>query len=273
MAKRKKKTTRRRKKSSIFENIQQASRTCVFGFLRILPLLMLFSAFTGLFFGVKKVLYADSNLVIQQVKVLPADALSVNRRRELENITLGKNILEIDLEDVARDLESSPQIQSAKVFRHLPGTLEVQVTTREPVAFIRFAPKGSFGVVSRDGMILDVTDQNNASLVTIDAYGLGIHAPRIGAQIRSRGFEETVQFITAYWQHPISKSETLTGLSLDKSGALTITLGQGPDIRLGRRPATRFAVLEKVMHLLEGKDRLQIDYIDLQFDNVIVKRK
>lgn len=273
MPRKRKKTTRRKKKTTFFDRMKQGTASCFSLFVRVLPTLLIAALFGGLFFGVREVLYADSNLLIQKIEVSPVQALTTHRHRELENMTLGKNILKVDLKSVAQKLEENPQVQTAKIHRHLPGTLFVDVTTRTPVAFIHLSPNGAYGVISKDGMVLDVTSENNASLVTIEAYGLGIRKPSLGYQIRNRGLEEAIRFINAYWEHPIAKAESLSHVALDKSGALTITLGQGPDIRMGRRPASRFATLEKIMHLLEGEGRLQIDYIDLQFDNVIVKRK
>jgi cell division septal protein FtsQ len=244
------------------------------GFLaKALPTILVMALFTGLFFGVRQALYADAHLSIREIEVSPVTALSPERRQDLESRLMGKNILKVDLKQVARDLEKNPMIQSAQVGRRLPWGLKIGIQSRTQLAFIRFSPSGKYGLISSDGMILDVADEKNASLPLIEAYGLDIKQPRIGLQVKSKGYIEAANFLAAFWDHPVSKRETLTRLSLDAQGNVTITLGPGPDIRLGRHPATRLVTLEKMMYLLEGDERQNIEYIDLQFDNVIVKRK
>lgn len=266
------KKVKRKKKNSLAPLAGFASGTFSL-FLRVLPVLFVASVFGGMFFGVRHLLYADPQLSVKEIVVTPAPALVTSRRQDLETKLLGKNILKIDLKKIASDLEANPEIQSVRVERQMPSTLQIEVVPRKPVAFVQFSSTGTFGSVSEDGMILDTVKTRDNSLVVIEAYGLGLKEPQIGYQIRNRGFGEVIQFLHAFWEHPISKREVLTRLSLDHLGQVSIVLGAGPDIRLGRRASTRIPTLEKIMYLLEGGDRDKIQYIDLQFDNVIVKRK
>jgi hypothetical protein len=91
--------------------------------------------------------------------------------------------------------------------------------------------------------------------------------------LHPRGFQEALKFLEIFWAHEMSKRETVTKISLDRLGNVTVTLGSGPELRLGRRPEERMAALEKITPLLESGERSAVEYIDLQFDNVIVKRK
>lgn len=267
-----KKTAKRKKKSSwapIFGLAGSAAGLV----LRAFPLLLVTGSFCGLFLGVRHLLYADPQLSVKEIVVSPAPALSTGRRQDLDTKLMGKNILKVDLKKIAAELQANPEIQSAKVERQMPSTLQIEVVSRKPVAFVQFVSSGLYGAVSEDGMILDTVKARDNSLVVIEAYGMGLKEPQIGYQIRNRGFTEAVKFLHAFWDHPLSKREVLTRVSLDHLGQVSITLGAGPDIRLGRRASTRIPTLEKIMYLLEGGDRDKIQYIDLQFDNVIVKRK
>lgn len=240
---------------------------------RALPSVLVAAAGIGVFFGVRQALYADPQLSVHEVIVDPAASISNAKRQDLEGRLLGKNILKIDLEKIARDLQKNPSIQSAHVERMMPSSLRIGIQTRTPVAFIRFSPSGKFGLISSDGMILEAVDAKNDSLPLIEAYGLDRKQPEAGAQLKDRGFQETVRFLKAYWEDPVSTREPLSRVSLDPQGNVSITLGPGPDIRLGRHPSTRLAVLEKMMYLIQGENRKNLEYVDLQFDNVIVKRK
>lgn len=226
-----------------------------------------------MFFGVREALYADSTLSIGRIVVEPADALSAARRKELDERFLGKNILRVNLEKIARELEANPEIRTARVTRRMPALLKIQIEARKPVALIRFSPRGPLGLISEDGVILDVLPQPAASLIIFEAFDAGIRQPKFGDRFRHPGFLEAVKFLKAFWGHPLARLETVTKITLDSFGNVTVTLRGDLQVRLGRRPAERFSAMEKVVPLLEREDRKQIEYVDLQFDSVIVKRK
>jgi len=248
--------------------------TAVFRFsFRGVPILALGLVLGLLFFGVRKILYADLSLAIQRMIVEPPDILSLEKRQSLENRWVGKNILTADIQEIAEGLEQDPDIQTAKVTRYLPSLIKIQIEKRKPVAFIQLAPKGVFGVIAEDGMILDVVKQNNSSLVLIEAYGFDQKEPRKGLLMKHRGFAEGIQFLKVFWEHPLVRSETVTKITLDRLGNVHVLLGSGPEVRLGRRPVEDLEAMTKLAPLLEGEGRKNIEYVDLQFGNVIVKRK
>jgi len=268
MAKRKKS-----RKNTPWKSLWGGLRVAFTAALRMLPTVAAAGVAVGLFWGVREALYADPQLNIHQVLVDPVTGLANEKRQDLESRLLGKNILKIDLNRIAEELEKKPAIQSARVDRILPSSVNIGISTRTPVAFIKFTPSGRFGLISEDGMILDIAAEKNNSLPLVEAFGLEMKEPRIGLPLKNRGFVEVVRFLKAYWQHPVSGREPLSRISLDAQGNVSITLGPGPEIRLGRHPSSRINVLEKMMYLIEGNDRKQLEYVDLQFDNVIVKRK
>ncbi len=242
-------------------------------FFRSIPFALVFGTAGMLFVGVRQALYADFSLTLEKIIVTPPDALSATERRGLETRLIGNNILTIDIQKISRDLKKNPEIRVAKVSRYLPSLLKIEVEERKPMAFVQFAPKGYYGVAAEDGMILEVVKERNTSLVLVEAYSLGLKEPRVGSQIKHRGFVEAMTFLKAFWKDPLAHQENVTKIGLDHLGNVGIVLGSGPDIRLGRRPAEHLNDLEKIMPILHGDGRLNIDYIDLQFDNVIVKRK
>ena len=62
-------------------------------------------------------------------------------------------------------------------------------------------------------------------------------------------------------------------LMLDKFGNMSIRPIDGPEIRLGRKPMDKLEFLDKIVQLLNQQNRRDIEYVDLQFDNMIVKRR
>ena len=94
-----------------------------------------------------------------------------------------------------------------------------------------------------------------------------------GSQVSNRGFRRAVELVKKFRTHPISRLETITRVDLNHLGYVTITLSHGPQVHMGRNPLNRFSLLEKVVPLLESEEREKIDYIDLQYDDIIIKKK
>lgn len=271
--KRRKKNTPIRRKTQIKQK-ENHSMGGLFGLiLKMLPVVLIVGLLGGSFLGVKEVLYADPALKVQEIRISPLGVLSPEKLIGLEKKIMGQNILDVDLKEMAHSLEKNPQIQRAAVMRQMPSTIKIDVQIRNPIALIHFSPQSKYAVIAEDGVILDYVEEDDKTWVLIQAYGMGLKAPDVGYQIKSRSFSEATKLLSSYWSSSLSEREDITALEIDQSGSIAIKLRDGIHIRLGRQPSTRLGVMEKISHLLEGDERDKIDYIDLQFDNVIVKKK
>ena len=111
-------------------------------------------------------------------------------------------------------------------------------------------------------------------MVLLEAFELGLKEPRVGETVKNRAFQESIRFLKAFRGSPLGKREPLSRIGFDGAGNVHILFASGPPkIFLGRRPSERMAALDKVAPLLEREGRERIDYVDLEFDQVIVKRK
>jgi cell division septal protein FtsQ len=241
--------------------------------LKVIPIFFLVFMAGGLFMGVRAALYRDTSLAIQKIKVEPPEALAPAQRDMLETALSGRNILKVDISKVANSLEQDPWIQSARVVKSLPSTLVFKIQRREPIGFLRLAPGGPLALVSADGTVLDDAAVKTADGLIIEAVEPDVKSASKGFHVTARGFQECVKFLQAFEKHPMAQYEKVTFLSYDRIGNVDVMLGKGPRIRLGRRPAEVIPSFEKIMALLQGPDRDKIEYIDLQFDNVIVKQR
>ena len=241
--------------------------------LKAFPFFLILVAGGALWAGIRGALYADSYLSIQKITVKPQEALTSQHLQRLNERLLGKNILALDIQKFSKELERDPEIRRARFRKLLPFELEIEIERRFPFAFLRFPGKNSYGLVSDDGMILGMVPERNVSGLVVEPLDLGVQEPAVGKKLRIQGFDETVKFADEFQNHVLTRYETLTKIGLDHLGNATITLGQGPEIRLGRRPTEKLNALEQILPLLEGQGREKIAYIDLQFENVIIKHK
>ena len=89
-----------------------------------------------------------SRVVVQGQRHLGAADVRA-RVRMLE----GANIVRADLVAARRRLLGSPWIADATLRRQLPGTIEITIEERQPVALARFA-RGGLQLIAEDGMVL-----------------------------------------------------------------------------------------------------------------------
>lgn len=240
---------------------------------KVVPILILIFTGGAAFMGVRSLLFADPHLSIQRITVTPPDAVSPAQRLRLESLLSGKNILRSDIQKVSVMLEKDPWIEEAVVTKRIPSEISIEVRRRVPIAYVRFAPAGGMALVSGDGMVLETPASQSTTGLVVEISGTGIKNPRIGERVQVKGFEQANQFLQEFSRHPLAQFEAITKMNLDPIGNVSITLGKGPELRLGRKPLEAMRSFDKIAPILESSERQKIDYIDLQFNNVIVKQK
>ncbi len=105
-----------------------------------LVLAMIVAVGTGLHFGIAfaldHVLYKNPRYALQEIVVEPRDRFSARLIRQAAGLELGMNLWALNLPQIARDLESIPNVASAKVERHFPDKISITLTERVPVVKI-----------------------------------------------------------------------------------------------------------------------------------------
>jgi cell division septal protein FtsQ len=222
---------------------------------------------------VKKGLCEDRWLRVQGIQIVPPDALSPGSIRTLEDKLLGKNILMLDLKKIASTIELGPGAQSVRVVREMPTTIRIEIQKRRPIANVQLRPGGPYAIVADDGFIIESRPALDPAWILVEDFSEPFKEPRIGARIQNKGFAEALRFMTAFRKHELARRETVTRVSLDPNGYVTIKLGEGPDFKLGRKASESMNSLANAVYLLKTEPRENIEYMDLQYDRVAVKRK
>ncbi len=231
-------------------------------------------ALTGFIaFEIRQVLVADRFLQVQEVKVVPPEVLSDQSVRALESKIVGKNILMLDLRKIEKQIELGPGAQSVRVIRQMPSTVRVEIKKRNPIANLQLKQNGPYAIVADDGYIIDVRAEADPAWILIEDYSEPLKEPKIGVRIQNKGYPEALRFLSAFRMHELSRRETATRVILDPYGNITVRLGEGPDFQLGRKASERLSFLTKALFLFKTEPRENIEYMDLQYDRIAVKRK
>jgi cell division septal protein FtsQ len=155
----------------------------------------------------------------------------------------------------------------------MPGTVRIEIRKRKPIANVQLRPGGSYAIAADDGFIIEARPASDPAWILIEDFGETFKEPRIGARLQNKGFAEALRFMKVFRRHELARRETVTRISLDAYGNVTVRLGEGPDFQLGRRASERLSFLTKAVYLFKTEPRENIEYMDLQYDRVAVKRK
>lgn len=148
----KKNKTAKRKKAGAGRQ-KKAIYTCV---LLLTALFFYMAIKTGYYW----VLHADF-LKIKKINVRGCSLINKKRVLQKTGIKKGKNILAVNLGKESGGLERDPWIYKAVVKRRLPGTIEIQIKERKPLAVIKL---NDFYLVDRQGEIFKKAEQHELNL-------------------------------------------------------------------------------------------------------------
>jgi len=240
---------------------------------KLLPVVVIAGLLVYAGFAVKKGLCEDRWLRVQGIQIVPPDALSPASIRTLEDKILGKNILLLDLKKIASTIELGPGAQSVRVVREMPTTIRIEIQKRRPIANVQLRPGGPYAIVSDDGFIIESRPALDPAWILVEDFSEPLKEPRIGARLQNKGFAEALRFMKVFRNHELARREAVTRISLDPNGYVTVRLGEGPDFKLGRKASECVNSLNNAVYLLKTEPRENIEYMDLQYDRVAVKRK
>lgn len=268
-----KKKFKKGKKGWFFSAIGATLRGIGWLLWKLLPVVVIGGVLVYAGLIVKKGLCEDRWLRVQEIRIVPPDVLSPQSIRTLEDKILGKNILLLDLKKIAGTIELGPGAQSVRVIRDMPTTIRIEIQKRRPIANVQLRPGGPYAIVADDGYIIESRPALDPAWILMEDFSEPFKEPRIGARLQNKGFAEALRFMAIYRKHELARRETVTRVSLDPIGYVTVRLGEGPDFKLGRKASESINALTNAVYLLKTEPRENIEYMDLQYDRVAVKRK
>jgi hypothetical protein len=142
--------------------------------------------------------------------------------RRVAGISPGDTMVGIDMDGVAARIEDLPWIGHARVVRRWPGTVEIHVSEREPLAMIELG-EGRVALVDEAGRVLEVTRQPPAGLPEVTA----VSSRRIAeGEDLGRDTRDALAILRAV-------RERLPGVVASVSSDLDAALASGGEIRFG----------------------------------------
>lgn len=114
---------------------------------------LLLAAAYGIRQAIEHTFHRNPDFRLQAINLTPNDVLDETDLVDQLGLDLTANIFDFDVEMLQRELTRLPAIATAKVERHLPGTLNFKITTRKPAAWIA-CPQENFPAMRRQQALL-----------------------------------------------------------------------------------------------------------------------
>ena len=163
MRKRTTKTRRHRHHVKVLKSEVMTPRIAWFSFLAFLNVLLkvslVFALLIAVAYGVLQAIEHSFNknpdFRLQAIDLNENNVLDEAGVVEHLNIDLSANIFDFDVEQLEEKLLLIPAISKAEVKRDLPGTLEIRITTRRPIAWIASPLEGVPAQRRSDALLVD----------------------------------------------------------------------------------------------------------------------
>ncbi len=235
----------------------------------------LFVAFVGaIYYGLQTHLYADPHFQLNVIRVKTDLTFTAKEIEKMSGLKLGDNILTADIQKAARKIEKNPQIKTVQVRRILPSTIEIIALRRFEAFQIYSIKQDRFYAIDENGMILPKTSLSSLpELVLIEEENLRPVDLKVGDNYSSSSllsFRKLYEFLRT---QSVLATESVEKLSLDRLGNFSVFLGDGLKIYLGENYIRNLKKINSMKHILNSNDRENIEYLDLQYKDVVVKMK
>jgi cell division protein FtsQ len=210
--------------------------------LRLLLSLLLCALVVGAGMGGMYFLKSSPSFAIRTVRISPTRHVPGTALRERAGISLGQNLIRLDLGRVQAALAQEPWLRSVRVRRELPATVAIDVTEYEPQALVAL---GSLYLSDGEGVLFKrATPEEASGLPVITGISRdGYVADRAEAQALIR---LALAVLATYRAGPASRPP-VGEIHIDDIAGITLYTAGGVAVRLG--PSERAAPAEWVERL------------------------
>jgi POTRA domain, FtsQ-type len=227
-----------------------SARIAWFGFTRYLRkfakfafvLAMIGGVVWGVRLGVRRGLVENKEFRLQSIKLTPNPAIDERDLVRIGGINVNGSLFQCDAADIESRLKALPALSSAVVRREFPGTLIVEVTAREPHAWIA---SPAHGIAARDlksGLLVDRAGFAfhcpanlfpSASGLPVLRLGEGGNAPVAGKKVEHPEFSRLMSLYQVACLELPDAAQGIESLRQDRKWSLEILTREGTSAHFG----------------------------------------
>ena len=260
-----KKQTRKKKKSknslAIFNIIPK--KTMLIALISALVI-------SGIFFGCRQFFLNSNFFAVSKIEVNSGNGYSpTGIKPHLEKIYGGRNIFTVNLGQMETVIKKDfSGVRNCAVRKILPCILEVDIVTRESVAYIDY---GKGVVVDAEGVVLGVGGKKK-NLIMIKGIGLRWKTIRRGQKIEDKSLVEALMLVKEVRRKMRKDIRKMGYIDVSKLSNILLEI-DGVQVKMGNGDFSRkISELKEIIN--DPNMRLEdINYIDLRFDDIVISPK
>ena len=178
----------------------------------------------------------------------------------------GRNIFTLDLAQIETLIRNDhPQIRNVEVKRYLPNTLEVDIVSREPFAYL---DTGGGMVIDREGMVL-WSGNVPGGIIKIKGISFFLTRPPTGSRIDNPSLDKALVLIEGFRRKIRHRGDLVDHIDISDRNNIVVVI-KGVEIRMGADELSRKldglkVILDDPQIKMEG-----IRYIDLRFEHPVI---
>ncbi len=233
--------------------------------------LLLFAIGSGLL-GVVMYLRHSETMYIKRVELVGETAhIEPDELLKLSGITPQDKLFTVDLTQVSENLQLFPWIQTARVRREFPGTIQIHVTERVPYLYVAF--ENEIYIADKSGLVFKKKEaRENYDLPVITGFSKAVvtHYP----EIAKKDMRTVIDFYNAVAQGKFYRGFGIAQIHFDAVTGLTVfTGGHELEIFYGRHDTG--AKQQKLDQIADQSQKWAGAFarLDLNSENRIIARK
>jgi len=211
--------------------------------------------------------------MIQQVRFGETTVLNKQIYEATLGEIIGKQPNELDLTEISELIESHPYVKAARISHQFPGTLQIEIIERQPIAFLRTSP---MVMLDQEGVVLpDVNNLGEFDLPVLTNFNPEMDLYPSGERALSVKVQECIDWLSRIQSEYQSLYNNLSEMKMTSASEMELVLAdESTEIYLGNTELwERINILKRFEEELGKHKMSDFSYLDMRFENQIIAKR
>ena len=211
-------------------------------------------------------------LVIDQVKFGKTTVLESRVYEATLGNIIGINPEQIRLNDISDLMESHPYVKAARVSHQYPGTIQIEILERQPIALLKMDP---MVMLDAEGVVLPTLNNfGDFNLPVLTNFNPEPELYPAGEKALSVKVRECIDWLSRIQVEYESLYDNLSEMKMTSTNEMELILADHPTrIYLGQDQLwARIEILKQFEEELGSKKISDFSYLDMRYENQIIAK-
>ena len=212
-------------------------------------------------------------LDLNHIKFSETEILDVSNYKSLLGKITNEKSKELNLYEISTLIESHPYVKYARVSRHYPSEIKIEIIERKPIAIVNMDP---MIFLDENGFVLPIEGiQTNYNLPVMNNFNSEPQLYPLGELALSIKVKEAIALISKIKNNYSGLYNNLSELKITSSNEIELILSDLPThIYLGNEKiSSRIHTLKEFESKLKPNKMSDFSYLDMRYDNQIIGKR